>query len=137
MRVDSFFHPASAEVVFKHQRPSLTRSPPRRRFPSMTAFPHARPPLPRRIGTGEAGPTSGPRADMPPLLWATTVAALLTALWGYMRLVLFAHSFLPLTYVLPLLVCVWTRRAWHLWTMAGTFIVFTVVNGLRLHGDAT
>jgi hypothetical protein len=65
------------------------------------------------------------------------VVVLLVALWGYLRLSLFSETLLPLTYVLPLLVAVWTRRRWHVLAMAGAFITFTVVKGLSLHGDGT
>src|SRR5690606_16465336 len=61
--------------------------------------------------------------DHPPLLLSTGVVALLTAVWATLRLIIFSASVLPLTFVLPLLVCVWTRRRWHLWGMAFVFAV--------------
>src|SRR5688500_1570427 len=62
------------------------------------------------------------RANLPPLLPATVVALSLMAIWGYVRLVVFQSTALPLTFVVPLLVCVWTRRRWHLWVMAVEFV---------------
>ena len=58
----------------------------------------------------------------PPAWLATTVALGVTLVWGAVRLLIFDDRTFPLTFVLPLLVCVWTRRAWHLWTMAGVFL---------------
>ena len=65
------------------------------------------------------------------------MVTLLIVLWGYVRLSLFSDTLLPLTYVLPLLVAVWTRRRWHVGIMAGAFILFTLIKGLRLNGDGT
>lgn len=48
--------------------------------------------------------------------------AALTGLWAYVRIWVFQESAVPLTFVLPLLICVWTRRPWQLWLMAGIFI---------------
>ncbi len=61
--------------------------------------------------------------DRRPASWlATTVALGVMVVWGMVRLVVFDDRTFPLTFVLPLLVCVWTRRTWHLWTMAGAFL---------------
>lgn len=50
------------------------------------------------------------------------VSAVLLMGWGLLRLVVF-HSFLfPLTYLLPLLVCLWTRDRPVLWAMAGVCV---------------
>ena len=62
------------------------------------------------------------RDNFPPLLPSTIVVLLLMAVWGYVRLVVFQTTALPLTFVVPLLVCVWTRRSWHLWAMAVGFV---------------
>jgi signal transduction histidine kinase len=51
------------------------------------------------------------------------VVVVLTAAWCYVRLVLFDDAILPLTFVLPLLVCLWTQRHWQLWSMAAVFVV--------------
>jgi signal transduction histidine kinase/ActR/RegA family two-component response regulator len=55
------------------------------------------------------------------------VVLLLTLAWSYVRLWLFTDSLLPLTFVVPMLLCVWTRRHWHLWTMAAAFVVVALV----------
>lgn len=57
----------------------------------------------------------------PPLFLSTALLALLAALWIYVRLILFGETVLPLTFVLPLLACVWSGRRWHVWTMAAAF----------------
>lgn len=54
------------------------------------------------------------------------VSALLVATWFTLRLVVFEPMAFPLTYVLPLLVCVWTRDRVALWGMAGTFLALHV-----------
>jgi len=65
-------------------------------------------------------------APPPSLSFSTTIVLLLTALWGYVRLYLFQETLIPLTFVLPLLICVWTGRRWQLWTMAAGFSVMAV-----------
>jgi signal transduction histidine kinase/response regulator RpfG family c-di-GMP phosphodiesterase len=57
----------------------------------------------------------------PSTLLSTTAAAGVVAVWGVVRLALFRDSVFPLTYVLPLLLCVWTRRPWQLWSMVVAF----------------
>jgi signal transduction histidine kinase len=52
------------------------------------------------------------------------VSAALVAVWGTLRLVVFDTTMFPLTYALPLLVCVWMRDRVALWTMAAIFVVF-------------
>ncbi len=77
------------------------------------------------------------RNAAPPLALTTFAVVLLTVLWGYLRLVLFRDIELPLTFVVPLLICVWTRRRWQLWGMAVMFAVVAVVDiGLLLPADA-
>jgi signal transduction histidine kinase/ActR/RegA family two-component response regulator len=61
------------------------------------------------------------REARPSLAVSTSIVVGFALLWGYLRLYLFRESVLPLTYVLPLLVCVWTRRRWQIWGMAGVF----------------
>ncbi len=61
----------------------------------------------------------------PAVAWA--IAAVLVAAWGVLRLAVFQSFILPLTYALPLLVCVWTRSRRMLWTMAGFFVAMHVV----------
>ena len=54
---------------------------------------------------------------------ATTVvvSAALAAAWIWLRLVVVDTALFPLTYVLPLMVSVWTRSRRALWSMAGAF----------------
>lgn len=56
-------------------------------------------------------------------MWSTTLVAVAVAiLWCWLRLFLLADDIAPLTYVLPLLVCIWTGRRWHIWGMAVLFL---------------
>lgn len=68
----------------------------------------------------------------PSLLLSTGVVALLAVIWGGVRLFLFPESVLPLTFVLPLLVCIWSRRPWHLWVMAAVFSTMAGVKAFWL-----
>jgi len=52
------------------------------------------------------------------------VSAALVVLWGAIRLVLVETVMFPLTYAIPLLVCIWTRDRVALWSMAVIFIGF-------------
>lgn len=63
----------------------------------------------------------------PSILLSTGVVLVLTIIWGIIRLWVFQEIIFPLTFVLPLLICVWTRRPWQLWTMAGIFCAMAVV----------
>jgi signal transduction histidine kinase len=65
--------------------------------------------------------------DRPSRTVAILLAAFLVVTWGYIRLVLFDSSLLPLTYVLPLLIGVWTRDRTVLWAMAATFVLFNTI----------
>ena len=58
---------------------------------------------------------------IPPIGQSTFVLGVISAAWLALRIYLFRESVLPLTFVLPLLLCVWTRRRWQLWTMAVAF----------------
>jgi PAS domain S-box-containing protein len=63
-----------------------------------------------------------------PLLgWSLAVA--LVAVWSIIRLVIFDEQIFPLSFVLALMVCVWTRDRVMLWSMAG---VFTVVAAWKM-----
>lgn len=62
------------------------------------------------------------RERYPSAGWTTAVVALVTLAWGALRLAVSREDFFPITFVLPLLVCVWTRRAWQLWAMAAAFL---------------
>jgi signal transduction histidine kinase/ActR/RegA family two-component response regulator len=57
--------------------------------------------------------------------WA--VSSLLVVLWAGLRLFIFNTVVFPLTYALPLLVCVWTRDRIALWAMAAAFVVFHTI----------
>lgn len=52
------------------------------------------------------------------------VSAALVAVWGFVRLLAFETTVFPLTYAIPLLVCVWTRDRTALWCMAVVFAAF-------------
>ena len=56
-----------------------------------------------------------------------SVSAALVVLWGVIRLALFETTVFPLTYALPLLICVWTRDRIALWGMAAIFNVFHAI----------
>lgn len=58
---------------------------------------------------------------------SVAVSAALVALWGGLRLAVFETSVLPLTYALPLLVCIWSRDRTALWGMAAVFGGFHTV----------
>ncbi len=61
-----------------------------------------------------------------PSLWLSTLCvAILVALWALVRMAIFGEHQVPLTYVLPLLVCVWTRRRWQLVAMVVAFLAMT------------
>jgi CheY-like chemotaxis protein/nitrogen-specific signal transduction histidine kinase len=68
----------------------------------------------------------------PPLFFSTMIVVGLTAAWGYVRLVVFHDTAIPLTFVLPLLVCVWSRQRWQLWGMAAAFMAMTIVKAGQL-----
>src|SRR5690606_38445857 len=58
----------------------------------------------------------------------------LTLLWGALRLLAFGETIVPLTYVVPMLACVWTRRRWHVWAMALVFAAFGVIEVFEIVG---
>jgi len=47
--------------------------------------------------------------------------------WGVLRLAVFHDVVMPLTYALPLLICVWSRDRRQIWGMAAIFAVMAVV----------
>ena len=55
------------------------------------------------------------------------ISVALVVIWGLLRMVVFETTMFPLTYALPLLVCIWTRDRAALWTMAAIFVVFHVL----------
>ncbi|MCC7008273.1 MAG: response regulator [Acidobacteria bacterium] len=73
-------------------------------------------------------------APLPPLRPGASMLlglALMFA-WGLLRVVVFSDIVLPLTYVLPMLVCVWTQDRRMLWTMAAGFAVLNAVQATWL-----
>jgi signal transduction histidine kinase/CheY-like chemotaxis protein len=69
------------------------------------------------------------KSRQPHPVLATAVVLIAISAWLWVRLGLFHGLLLPLTYVLPMLLCVWTRRRWHLLLMAS---VFALAAGLEL-----
>ncbi|HMO26591.1 MAG TPA: hypothetical protein PKB10_10005, partial [Tepidisphaeraceae bacterium] len=68
----------------------------------------------------------------PSSLVALGVLLAVCAVWGLVRLWIFRDSIAPLTFVLPLLLVVWTRRRWHLVAMVALFIVMAVLKTFYL-----
>lgn len=54
----------------------------------------------------------------------------LSGAWAVLRLPSFDDRFIPLTYVVPLLACAWTRRRWQLWAMVFFFAAVSVASFL-------
>jgi len=54
-----------------------------------------------------------------------SVCAAVVIGWGILRLVVFQDMIMPLTYALPLLICVWSRDLRQLWVMAALFAAMT------------
>lgn len=74
--------------------------------------------------------------DKRPALWLSTSAVvLITLIWGIQRLGILGDQVFPLTFVLPLLLCVWTRRPWQLWAMTVVSILIMVYKFLWLAPD--
>ena len=61
------------------------------------------------------------RERYPSSVWTTPVVILVALGWAAMRMAVSREDFFPITFILPMLVCVWTRRRAHLWGMAGVF----------------
>lgn len=71
-----------------------------------------------------------------PTVFPASLAAFgIAFLWIYIRTYVFQDIVLPLTYVLPLMVCVWTRMKWQVWTMAALFIIASVTKILWILPD--
>jgi signal transduction histidine kinase len=66
---------------------------------------------------------------MPPPSRAVSAAVsiALVVVWAIVRLAVLNTTMFPLTYALPLLVCVWTRDRVALWSMAAVFVVLHAV----------
>ncbi len=60
------------------------------------------------------------------------VCLVLVAGMGFLRLVVYPDSIVPLTYALPLLVCLWNRDLRLLWGMAAAFVLLLGTKVLRL-----
>ena len=58
------------------------------------------------------------------------MVVLVTLAWGALRMAVSRDDFFPITFVLPMLVCLWTRRRSHLWGMAGVFLVMILAKVL-------
>ena len=65
----------------------------------------------------------------PSRLTSLAVSAALVVVWVGLRLVVFETTLVPLTYAIPLLVCVWTRDRAALWVMAA---IFAVAHGVKI-----
>ena len=57
--------------------------------------------------------------------WSCCVAAVI--LFGALRLVVFHNAIMPLTYALPMLICLFTLDKRMLWSMGAVFVVFAAV----------
>lgn len=67
--------------------------------------------------------------------WALGIT--LVILWGTIRLAVFRDAVFPLTYILPLVICIWTRRKGLLWVMAGLFALMAAIKfRLIMPGEA-
>lgn len=76
------------------------------------------------------------KSEQPSLLLSTTIVAVLAIAWGYARLFAFRETLLPITFVVPMLVCVWTRRRWQLWATVGIFAAMAVIKVENLPAGA-
>ncbi len=71
----------------------------------------------------------GQDSRYPSVVLTTTIAILLTVGWGYLRLFVF-HGTFPVSFVLPLLMCVWTRRRWQLTAMGISVILLALIRAI-------
>ncbi len=69
-------------------------------------------------------------ADKPGAVVSWLACAVAVMLWGAVHLFVFRDDVMPLSYVLPLLICVWTRRIPQLWVMAGLFAIMVLLKAL-------
>ncbi|MGC4086125.1 MAG: ATP-binding protein [Vicinamibacterales bacterium] len=67
---------------------------------------------------------------------ALIVGLILVLAWSGIRLVVFRETVFPLTYVIPLLVGVWSRDRAVLWTMAAAFAILHTMKMVWLLSDA-
>ncbi|HEY6984546.1 MAG TPA: histidine kinase dimerization/phospho-acceptor domain-containing protein, partial [Rhodanobacteraceae bacterium] len=76
-------------------------------------------------------------SERPSRAVSLAVSAALVALWAWIRLIAFDTTLFPLTYALPLFVCVWTRDRLALWGMAVIFIAMQSVRIFVLEPPGT
>ena len=74
-------------------------------------------------------------SQQPSEVTTTAVVLAITIVWGWLRLAAFADLPMPLSFVIPMLVCVWTRRTWQLWGMAAVFAVLAVWKYFHVAAD--
>lgn len=82
-----------------------------------------------------AAPPPHPRA-VPGTVAAWGTCAAVVLLWGVLRLAVFSDQIFPLTFVLPLLVCIWTRRVGMLWGMAAVFVAMAAAEAFWVMPEA-
>ena len=68
----------------------------------------------------------------PSVALSTVVVVATTVFVGYTRLFMFRSTIVPLTLVLPLLLCVWSRQTWQLWGMSFAFAVMSAARAFWL-----
>jgi signal transduction histidine kinase/CheY-like chemotaxis protein len=68
----------------------------------------------------------------PSVALSTAVVVATTVFVGYTRLFMFRGTVVPLTLVLPLLLCVWSRQAWQLWGMSFAFALMSAARAFWL-----
>jgi signal transduction histidine kinase/CheY-like chemotaxis protein len=78
--------------------------------------------------SSSSGRRLSPDASAQPFWPWLLLCVMLVAFFGYLRLVLFEDRLIPLTYALPLLVCIWSRDLRLLYGMAIAFSALAVVH---------
>jgi len=73
----------------------------------------------------------------PPLGGAVVLSAAPVVIWAWVHFYLFQQTIAPLSYVVPLLVGVWARRPWLLWSMAGICVGLACVQIFSFTPDST
>ena len=68
----------------------------------------------------------------PSFVTSTAVTAAVAFFWCWIRLVWLSNIAVTLTFVLPLLLCVWTGRRWQLWLMTVVFLITAVIKSVWL-----
>lgn len=75
--------------------------------------------------------------NRPSIPLGTLAVGSLVVGWAFLRLWLVRESLMPLTFVVPMMVCVWTQRRWHLWLMAIAFAILGFVKAYWLIPEMT